>query len=229
MEVLGISLQDLTLRESMRKVDQFFRDGKVSTIALITMKGLIVAQDSPAIKKWMDSLDMTVAADADILRAADINYRSRIHDVENKQFIVEFLKKLVRQHKTVYLLGQTEADVKKLEEELTAYQENLQIVGRLAIDELEYDDDFIVNDINMQLPGVLISNLSSPKREEFLADNHMKLNVAIWLMVRADHDLGKQKQKFFKKMYHRLMKKWFHLRLDRYQEELEQNKEEEKE
>lgn len=82
MEVLGITMQDLTLRESMKKVEQFFKEGKVCTIALITMKGLIVAQDSPAIKEWMNSLDMTVPIDADILRAANIDHHSRIRDVE---------------------------------------------------------------------------------------------------------------------------------------------------
>jgi N-acetylglucosaminyldiphosphoundecaprenol N-acetyl-beta-D-mannosaminyltransferase len=229
MEVLGISLQDLTLRESMRKVEQFFRDGKVSTIALITMKGLIVAQDSPEIKKWMDSLDMTVATDADILHAAGINTRSRIHDVENNEFIAEFLKKLVRQHKSVYLLGQTESDLKKLEEELGVYQKDLEIIGRQTLEGLNYDDDFVVNDINMKLPGVLISNLESPQRESFLENNHMKMNVSIWLMIRADHDLTQKKKKLAQRFYNRLMKQWFHLRLNRYQEQIDQENEQEKE
>lgn len=225
MEVLGISLQDLTLRESMRKVEQFFRDRKVSTIALITMKGLIAAQDSPEIKNWVDSLDMTVVADADILHAADINYRSRIHDVENGEFIAEFLKKLVRQRKTVYLLSQTESQLKKIEDELTAYEEDLRIVGRLATEELEYDDDFVINDINLKAPDVLISNLESPKRETFLSDNHMKLNVSIWLMVRADRELDKKSKGLIRQVYERMLKKWFRMRLDRYNEQMNQENE----
>lgn len=226
MEVLGISLQDLTLRESMRKVEQFFRDRKVSTIALITMKGLIAAQDSPEIKSWVDSLDMTVVADADILHAADINYRSRIHDVENGEFIAEFLKKLVRQRKTVYLLSQTESQLKKIEDELTAYEEDLRIVGRLATEELEYDDDFVINDINLKVPDVLISNLESPKRETFLSDNHMKLNVSVWLMVRADRELDKKRKGLVRQVYEKILKKWFRIRLNRYNEQMNQENEE---
>lgn len=226
MEVLGIALQDLTIRESMKKVEQFFGDGKVSTIALITMRGLIAAQDSPEIREWMDSLDMTVASDADILRAAGINYRSRIYDVENDVFIKEFLRKLSRQRKKIYLLSGTESGLKKLEEELSVYQEDLRIVGRLAVEGLEYDDDFVVNDINMKTPGVLISNLESPARENFLKENHMKMNASIWLMVRADLDLGKRDQGIFRKMYNRLLKKWFHIRLDRYREQLDSEQDE---
>ena len=221
MEVLGITMQDLTLRESMKKVEQFFKEGKVCTIALITMKGLIVAQDSPAIKEWMNSLDMTVPIDADILRAANIDHHSRIRDVEDDEFIAEFLKKIVRQRKTVYLLSQSEAGLKKLEDELREVQDGLQIIGSFSMDSLEHDDDFVINDMNLKAPDVLISNLASPMREEFLANHHMKMNMAVWLMVRADRDLRKKNRNFIKKLYNSVMKRWFHIRLDQYKEELE--------
>lgn len=225
MEVLGIPLKDLTIRESMKKVEQFFADEKVSTIALITMKGLIKAQDSPEIKEWMSSLDMTVAVDVDILHAADINYRSRIHDVENNVFISEFLKKLVRQRKTVYLMSQTEESLKKLEAELLSCEEGLRIVGKAAVDDLEHDDDFVINDMNMKAPWVLISNLESPKREQFLKENHMKMNARIWMMLRADRDLQPQVKGPGRRIYDGLMKRWFQLRLTRYREQM--NKEDE--
>lgn len=222
MEVLGIPLQDLTIRESMKQVERFFHDGKGSTIALITMKGLIAAQDSPQIKKWMSSLDMTVAADADILHAADINYHGRIHDVENNVFISEFLKKIVRQRKTVYLISQTPAALANLEKELCAYEEGLRIVGRAALEEREYtDDDSVINDMNMKFPDVLISNLESPKREVFWEENHMKMNVRIWLMLRYDRQLLAKDKGPVRRLYDKMMKRWFHMRLDRYRSQVE--------
>lgn len=225
MEVLGIPMKDLTIRESMKKVEQFFTDEKVSTIALITMKGLIKAQDSSEIKEWMSSLDMTVAVDVDILHAADINYRSRIHDVENNVFISEFLKKLVRQRKTIYLMSQTEEALQKLERDLLSCEEGLRIVGKAVVDDLEHDDDFVINDMNMKTPWVLISNLESPKREQFLKENNMKMNVRIWLMLRADKDLQTKAKGPIRRICDRLMKRWFQLRLIRYQEQM--NKEDE--
>lgn len=225
MEVLGIPMKDLTIRESMKKVEQFFADEKVSTIALITMKGMIKAQDSSEIKEWMSSLDMTVAVDVDILHAADINYRSRIHDVENNVFISEFLKKLVRQRKTVYLMSQTEESLKKLEGDLLSCEEGLRIVGKAVVDDLEHDDDFVINDMNMKTPWVLISNLESPKREQFLKENNMKMNVRIWMMLRADKDLQTKVKGPIRRICDRMMKRWFQLRLIRYQEQM--NKEDE--
>lgn len=219
MNVLGIPLRDYTLRETLKKVDIFLAGGKMGTIGLITMKGLIVAQDSPEIKEWISGLDMTVTADADILRAADINYRGRIHDVENQLFISEFLKKLVRQKKTVYLMSQNAASLEKLEKELLSYEENLSIVGKVAVDELEQDDDFVINDMNMKVPDVLISNLESPKREQFTKENQMKMNVRLWLMVRADRELYTQEKNSFKQIYNKFLQWWFRIRLNRYEEQ----------
>ena len=219
MNVLGIPLRDYTLRETLKKVDIFLSGGKMGTIALITMKGLIVAQDSPAIKEWISDLDMTVTADADILRAADINYRGRIHDVENQLFIYEFLKKLVRQKKTVYLMSQNVASLEKLEKELLSCEENLSIVGKAAVDDLEQDDDFVINDMNMKVPDVLISNLESPKREQFTKENQMKMNVRLWLMVRADRELYNQEKNSFKQIYNKFLQWWFRMKLNRYEEQ----------
>ena len=219
MNVLGIPLRDYTLRETLKKVDIFLAGGKMGTIGLITMKGLIVAQDSPEIKEWISGLDMTVTADADILRAADINYRGRIHDVENQLFISEFLKKLVRQKKTVYLMSQNAASLEKLEKELLSYEENLSIVGKVSVDELEQDDDFVINDMNMKVPDVLISNLESPKREQFTKENQMKMNVRLWLMVRADRELYTQEKNSFKQIYNKFLQWWFRIRLNRYEEQ----------
>ena len=60
-----------------------------------------------------------------------------------------------------------------------------------------------------------------------MANHHMKMNVSIWLMIRADRDLRKKNRNLIKKMYNRIMKQWFHIRLDQYKEENENEEENE--
>ena len=80
-------MTDYTIRESMKKVDAFFRDRKVGTIAMITMRGLLAAHENEAIKNWMGSIDLAIPADAEILRAGDIAFHNRVRDVENNTFV----------------------------------------------------------------------------------------------------------------------------------------------
>lgn len=215
-EVLGIPLTDYTIRESMKKVDSFFKDGKVSTIAVITMKGLLVAHEDEFIKEWMTKIDLAVPADVEILRAGDIAFHNRIRDVENNVFVTEFFKRLARQKKTVYLLSDNSAKLEKLKKEILSYEEDIRIIGSFSLDSTENGDDYVVNEINMAFADVLISNLESPGRESFLANNHMKLNTAVWMMVRADADLSEKENGFFRKLNKQILKKVFSARLIHY-------------
>lgn len=209
-------MTDYTIRESMKKVDTFFRDRKVGTIAMITMRGLLAAHEDEAIKNWMGSIDLTIPADAEILRAGNIAFHSRIRDVENNTFVTEFFKKIVRQKKNVYLLSDNQTELDKLKNDILSYEEDVRIVGSFCLDSTENDGDYVVNEINMTFADVLISNLGTPGRESFFTDNHMKLNVAIWMMVRPDVDLADKEKGFFTTLHKRLVKKIFSARLLRY-------------
>ncbi|MCR5655536.1 MAG: hypothetical protein K6G07_07870 [Lachnospiraceae bacterium] len=225
INVLGIPLEDYTIRESMKNIDGFYRDGKLGTIGIITMKGLIRAQDDEDIKSWMSSLDMTIPADVDILHAGGIEARNRERDVESCAFLREFLKKLVRQKKKVYLLSETRESVNQLEASLRVYEPGIAVVAKSALDEIEQDHEFLVNDINVKMPGALISNLNSPLRERFRAENYMKLNAGIWLMLRPDWDAAKQNNGIFKRLNERFVKRWFRLRVNNYKDEGAEEKE----
>lgn len=209
-------MTDYTIRESMKKVDTFFRDRKVGTIAMITMRGLLAAHEDEAIKNWMGNIDLTIPADAEILRAGNIAFHSRIRDVENNTFVTEFFKKIVRQKKNVYLLSDNQTELDKLKNDILSYEEDVRIVGSFCLDSTENDGDYVVNEINMTFADVLISNLGTPGRESFFTDNHMKLNVAIWMMVRPDVDLADKGKGFFVTLHKRMVKKIFSARLLRY-------------
>lgn len=209
-------MTDYTIRESMKKVDAFFRDRKVGTIAMITMRGLLAAHENEAIKNWMGSIDLAIPADAEILRAGDIAFHNRVRDVENNTFVTEFFKKIVRQKKNVYLLSDNQAELNKLKNDILSYEEDVWIVGSFCLDSTENDGDYVVNEINMTFADVLISNLGTPQRECFFADNHMKLNVAIWMMVRPDVDLADKEKGFFVALHKRMVKKIFSAKLLHY-------------
>ncbi len=177
-------MQDFTVREAMRKADGFFRENNVSTIAYITTRGLMAAEESEELKIFLSNIDLTVAADSDILHAAGIANRNRIKEIENDEFMEEFLKKLVRGKRKVYLLTGTKEQLEELENCLKSYQQNLRIVGSFSLDTLEKDEDWLINEMNGQMPDVVISNIDSPQRESFFENNHMKMNARIWLMLK---------------------------------------------
>jgi N-acetylglucosaminyldiphosphoundecaprenol N-acetyl-beta-D-mannosaminyltransferase len=216
IQVLGVDLQDYTVREAMRRTEAFFKDAKVSTIAYITTRGLMAAEHSEERKSFLSQMDMTVAADSDILRAAGAGSRNRVRETDNDDFMTEFLKKLIRGRKTVYLLTGTAEQMRLLEEVLRSYQENLRIVGSCSLDTLEQDEEYLVNEINILLPNVIISNIPSPQREDFFEANHMKLNANIWLMLKDEVVHAKHDNNPLRRITDSIVKKLFRRQVVKY-------------
>lgn len=217
MQVLGVELQDYTVREAMRETDTFLRDQKLNTIAYITTRGLMAAGESPELRTFLSGLDMTVAADSDILHAAGIENRNRIKEIENDEFMEEFLKKLVRGKRSVYLLTGTKEQLVALEECLKSYQHGLRVVGAFSLDELEKEEDWLINEMNARMTEVVISNISSPQREIFFEKNHMKMNARVWLMLKDKVVHSVHKKSVVWRLTDVLAKKWFRRKVEKYQ------------
>lgn len=216
IQVLGVTLFDYSLREAMRKVDGYLRGGKVSTISYVTIRGVLEADENPVIKDFVTQLDMTIPADTDILRVSNVASRNRIREIENNEFMDEFLKRLYRLRKQVYLLAETDEKLEMMSKYVDSYQENIRIAGRFSLEQLQADEDFVVNDINMMEPDVIISLLSSSRRIEFFNANHMKLNARIWLMLKDDMNLSTKKRSLFVVLYNNLTKHTFKRRVNKY-------------
>lgn len=232
IQVLGVTLFDYSLREAMRKVDGYLRDGKVSTISYVTIRGVLEADEDQTIKDFVTQLDMVIPADTDILRASNAASRNRIREIENNEFMEEFLKRLYRLRKHVYLLAETDEKLEVISKYISSYQEHIKIAGRFSLEQLQADEDFVVNDINMMEPDVIISLLSSSKRIDFFTANHMKLNAKIWLMLKDDMNLSTKKSSLVYALYNNLTKHTFKRRVNKYNNDLSEvenlNKEDKK-
>lgn len=225
IQVLGITLVDYSLKESMRKVDDYLKQRKAKVITYITIKGIMTANENETVRAFLEKMDLTIAADTDILRAADAASRNRIREVAGNEFMEEFLKKLARNKKSVCLLTETNAQLLLLKEYVRSYQENLNIAGGFALEELQTDEDFLINEINIKEPNVLISLLSDVKRMEFLDASQMKINVNIWLMLKEEMSLSNKHRRIFQKLYQTFMKKLFIQRVNQYNNNTGEEKE----
>lgn len=220
IQVLGITLVDYSLKESMRKVESYLRDRETKMITYVTIKGVMTADENETVRAFLEKMDMTIAADTDILQAADAASRNRIREVAGNEFMEEFLKKLVRNRKSVCLLTETNAQLLLLKEYVRSYQENLYIAGGFTLEELQTDEDFLINEINIREPNVLISLLSDVKRIEFLDASQMKINVNIWLMLKEEMSLSNKRRGIFQKLYQSFMKKIFLQRVNQYNNDI---------
>ena len=129
LNILGVALTDYSLKESLFMLDGFIKGGGLKTILYLTTPMLIMAGEDAEEKAAIEAMDMTLCGDADILRVAGIKSASRQYEVDNLVFLKEFLRRLARNGRKVYLLAESEEEVNLLREDLEALQNGIIIGG----------------------------------------------------------------------------------------------------
>lgn len=179
INVVGIQLDNYTVREMIMNVERMLSDNIFECIQEVDMDTLSLASNDEQVKEMLDSLTYTIISDVGILRAAGVETMQRKHEREEHDFFFELLKRIERNHKTVFLLANKSENITWLEEIISNEFPKVQVVGKIAIDEAVCGEA-VVNDINAETPDVIISTMPSPIQEHFLCENKDKLSANLW-------------------------------------------------
>lgn len=163
--------------------------GRMDTVTTVTTFLLRAGETNEIVRRCLEKASLTIIGEEEILHAAGIDTAERKNEVRTHLFFQEFMKRIERNHKTVFLLTDEAERMDLLTDWLTEHHENkLSIVGKQTMETAATDWDRVVNEINAASPDVVLSLIRSPVQEEFLAKNRRRLNVRIWYGI-AGKDL----------------------------------------
>lgn len=194
INILGITLKDYTLRESLKLMNGYLYNGALNTIFYISTQSLVEALENSEQREWLESMDLTICGEADILRAANISIRSRINEVEDDSFFTECLRKICKSKKKVYLISNTPEGIESLKTEIENTQSNIKIVGSYAIEDISNGVDILINDINCVVPNVIISSMPNAMQEQLIFENKLRINANVWLAL-LEKKVGNRKKR----------------------------------
>ncbi len=218
ISILGLNLRDHTLRETMRLIDGYLRDGVLNTVECVSAQTLMQAGEDEEQRAWLEAMDLIVFCDTDIVRAAGITARSRFKEIENHYVLREFLKKLAREKYRVYLLSDTQESMAALEEGLDKLPEAVQISGRnVLLEEGTADDDRIINEINDKTPDVVLTLFDYPAAERFLYQNKRKINADVWFNLQKDSLIPVEEEKGWNALLKKVQRKLFQHKVHQYE------------
>lgn len=217
-EIFGIGLYDCSLRESMRQVDVYLKEGAVHTIDCVTAQMLLQAEASEEQKEWLEAMDMTVLCDADLLRAAGVETRGRLKEIENQAFLKEFFKKLAREKRNVYLITDRQEALEAMNHYLT--ERTIAVMGETLLTEEETGrEDSLINEINDVAPDVILVTAAYPAGEQFVFQNKARINSSIWLGLPDRKEFEEKRETWFNGALRRLRGRLFQRKVDRYRNE----------
>ena len=79
---------------------------------------LIASETDPVVHNVISELDLSVIGEKEILKAADADSMQRVQETEQNDFSYEFYRRIERNKRSIFVLGQTEEDVQKVKAEL---------------------------------------------------------------------------------------------------------------
>ena len=177
IDILGIQLDNYTVREAIMRVEAWYDNNMLNVIEMVSMQMLTESESDPVLKEVISSLDLAVIGEKGILQAAGVDTMQRIRETEENDFSDEFLKRVERNRKSVFIIGETQGAVDEFTQELReATRNGFQGFVENCVGDLEG----VINEMNAATPDVIISIIPSPGQEHFLVEHRDKINANLW-------------------------------------------------
>ena len=180
IDVAGIELDNYTVRETIMSVEKKMADSGFHTIEEVNMDMLLLAESDEVIREALASVEHTVIAEKGILEAVGADSYQRKHEIEHHDFFFEMMKRIERNRKTIFAVGQTMEQTQQMCDRIMELYPKCEVIGAEAIEECSGNIDALINEINSQTPDVIISVIPSPAQEHFLMENREKLSAGLW-------------------------------------------------
>ena len=181
VEVLGVRLNCLTAKEIMLKVMQFMENNLVDTIEILSMDALMKGREDEEWKGLFREFDLVLPGEAEILKGAEIADSGMLKETENRIFLKLFLKYLQKNQKKVFLLAETEEELRRAGDAVRRYSRGVRLAGGGIISAEDNREESVINEINGTETDCILSVLTPPYQEQFIMRNKPLLNAKVWL------------------------------------------------
>lgn len=209
INVLDVNIDSCTAKEAMKETIAFLESEPVSVIDVVSVDGLMQMNDLSELKARMNEFDLVLPGEKLILEAAE---EARLpKEIDIKLYLKMFMRYLHKNHKRMYLLVESEEDGQEAFRYMQRTYSGIQLVGLAKVSAEGRADDMLVNAINGSEVDCILSALSVPLQEDFIAKNRNLLDARVWVGVGnrmfSDHRQGLAHGKLAKFLLNHIFKR----------------------
>lgn len=216
VNLLGIKLKDRYVKESLILTERFLHEGAAHTILYLTAPVLIEALKNEDEKVFIESADLTLWGDTEILAAADVTAKARYREVKEKEYLKAFLYRIAKEHLSLLVLSDTSEHAEALKMELIKMQDGITAAGVMELPETEERQEDIINEINMIAPTVIFARMPFSMLQKWLDRSRQYINTEIWVGLPENYKCICKNEMPINKIGKRLLNLWFTRRVSKY-------------
>lgn len=206
IRLLGMEIDNFTLREEIRKSESFYDKQELNIIRTVSVKMLNMAAEDQIVRDGIVQADLVVVSDREILTEVGIYSAQRLREASERQFMREFLRERIHCKSSFFLVARSQTDLIAFLEFLKTEYENMRIVGTYVLDMCGNEYDMMINEINAAAPDIILSVLDSPQEDAFLMQEKSKISARVWYSLGNDFKETQKKTSFlcwFQQLIHK--------------------------
>ena len=201
IQILGMKLDNYSVRESILLAESYLNGTSLNAIEDISMKMLMESENNEVLGQALQELDMTIIGEKEILTAAEVETPQWLKETVEHEFFHEFMKRIARNHKIVYILGEKSEQIKALVGFLKEHYPRVTVSGVFALEDCPGDYESIINEVNYK----------------------SKMSAKVWYGI--GEVTGLYSDTFLKKIFRKIFHKHVLLkRIEQYENEDEERK-----
>ena len=155
INILNIELYQTSAKAAMQKVVQYMESDSINTVEIITMDMLLKGKDMPGWKEAVESLNLVLPGETEILEAAGVREKTLLRDTAGLVFL-------------------------EMESAIREHDRKLILAGRGVLPPDGAGIEQVINAVNGAETDCIFSLLPSPEQELLIQRNSALLNARVW-------------------------------------------------
>src|SRR5579862_8135391 len=190
LAILGVPVDNVSMEETVGKIEEFIRDGSFHQIATANVDYLVNAVNNPLYKEILCRCDLVVADGMPVVFASRLLGSPLTERVAGADLVPRLGHLSAQKRYGIFLLGAAPEVCRVAAARLE--EMGAQIVGRLSppacpLD--EFDNDEILAEIERANPDILLVAFGSPKQEMWIHQNRDRLKVPVCIGIGGSLDM----------------------------------------
>lgn len=210
IDILGIPVDSITMREAVAKIGRFVEEGGVHAIYTPNAEIMMAAQRDPELKVILGNADMLTADGAGVVLASKLLGRRVPEKVSGVDLVREVFKTYANKGLRCFLFGADPGVAEEAAENIKAEYPGIVIAGcRNGYFTSEQDTE-IVDLINSSAADLLLVALGAPKQEKWIAEHKNVVNAKVCMGVGGTMNILSGRVQLSPDFFRRNGLEWLH-------------------
>lgn len=174
---------DLLPNETFRaEIQSYLENDYLDVVHMISLDYIDNYEKNELVRHTLEQAQLVLPGERTILAAHHVDVLETGGILVDYRGVDEILQLLRETDGTIYLVLRDAKEAKNVYRYVTRYLDSEKIVGVYAADG-EVTEEALINDINTNLPDVILLSMDTTAQEEWLDNNRVRMNAKLCVVV----------------------------------------------